>query len=97
MYSLHTVKRLKSDEAINYYLEGWIDSIQINETKPLLMNLVLPLIFPKFKNNENIMQKYALNLLFFDDVNKKQIDRLDRILNLQWAIDLKKELDQIPN
>jgi hypothetical protein len=38
--------------------------------------------------------KYALNQLFFINQNQQQIERFNRTLNIQWAIDIK---NQLPN
>jgi hypothetical protein len=37
------------------------------------------------------MQNYALHELFFGKSEHKKINRLNKSLNIQWAIDLKKE------
>jgi hypothetical protein len=37
---------------------------------------------------------HALNQLFFTDLPQEKLDRYNRTLNLQWAIDIK---NQLPN
>lgn len=45
-----------------------------------------------------ILQKFTLcHLLFKENASLKAVDNLYQTLNLQWAIDLKNELDMVPN
>ena len=45
-----------------------------------------------------ILQKFTLCHLFFgENASLKEVDNLYQTLNLQWAIDLKDELDMVPN
>jgi hypothetical protein len=46
------------------------------------------------KTLQNDLQYYALNQLFFSNLPKEKLDRYNRTLNLQWAIDIK---NQMPN
>jgi hypothetical protein len=41
-----------------------------------------------------ILQIYTLNQLFFSNLPQEKLDRYNRTLNLQWAIDIK---NQLPN
>ena len=40
---------------------------------------------------EKLFQNYALHELFFQENSADKIERLNRILNIQWAIALKKQ------
>jgi hypothetical protein len=45
-----------------------------------------------------ILQKFTLcHLLFKENASLKAVDNLYQTLNLEWAIDLKNELDMVPN
>jgi hypothetical protein len=46
------------------------------------------------KNYNYILQLYALNQIFFEDIPEEKIQRFNRTLNIQWAIDIK---NQLPN
>jgi hypothetical protein len=48
-------------------------------------------------NYSTILELYCLNQFFFEKALPEEIDRFNSVLNLQWAIDLKKELDELPN
>ena len=43
---------------------------------------------------EHVLQMYALNQLFFENLPEEKIQRYERTLNIQWAIDIK---NQLPN
>ena len=46
------------------------------------------------KDYNYVLQLYTLNQLFFSNLPQEKIDRYNRTLNLQWAIDIK---NQLPN
>jgi hypothetical protein len=50
----------------------------------------------QFKNNEEllweILYKYYVGILFKRKLSKEEIDRYNRTLNIQWAIDIKNQL-----
>ena len=48
----------------------------------------------EFSSIEHILQTYALDQLFFSELPQVKLERYNRSLNLQWAIDIKK---QVPN
>ncbi|MFN5635118.1 MAG: hypothetical protein ACK49D_10635 [Flavobacteriia bacterium] len=43
---------------------------------------------------KHLLQFYALNQIFFEDIPEEKIQRFNRTLNIQWAIDIK---NQLPN
>jgi hypothetical protein len=47
-----------------------------------------------FLLNEHLVRMVCLNHLFFTDLPQEKLDRYNRTLNLQWAIDIK---NQLPN
>ncbi len=47
---------------------------------------------------EEVFYQYSIHNIFFDqNFHEEKLQKYNHVLNLQWAIDLKKELDQIPN
>jgi hypothetical protein len=42
--------------------------------------------------SEHLVKMVCLNHLFFSDISPEKLDRYNRTLNLQWAIDIKNEL-----
>jgi hypothetical protein len=51
----------------------------------------LPSIVKDSESIETLLQKYAINELFFGSASKEQINRLNKTLNIQWAIDIKNQ------
>lgn len=89
------LKRISGDEVIFSYKSGMAEKIKINNAQNETM------IQFGFINKENIktlsqlLKKHALNALFFQkNLPQDKIDRFNRTLNLQWAIDIK---NQLPN
>jgi hypothetical protein len=46
------------------------------------------------EDTERILAIYALKELFFEDINELKIQRFNRTLNLQWAIDIKNSFSE---
>jgi hypothetical protein len=42
--------------------------------------------------NEHLIQMVSLNQLFFSNISQKKLNRYNRTLNIQWAIDIKNQL-----
>jgi hypothetical protein len=87
------LKRISGDEVIFSYKSGMAEKIKINNAQNETM------IQFGFINKENIktlsqlLKKHALNALFFQkNLPQDKIDRFNRTLNLQWAIDIKNQL-----
>jgi hypothetical protein len=96
--TLNIIKDLKDPHIINSIIEGI--SIALSSDYKVREDIIVPFLKLNSKNitsKEHILQLYALHQLFFEELSEEKIQRLNRTLNLQWAIDLKKELDQLPN
>ena len=78
-------------------MEGYANSIGVIDCTEEVFLAVRAHYLNDIKFMEMLLQKLALHELFFENVSNTKRDRYNRTLNLQWAIDLKKELDQIPN
>jgi hypothetical protein len=88
---------IDKDEFKFYYKKGIISSLKFeNITNEICIDLI--------KNSTNVesglelvLTANALNQLFFSNLPQEKHDRYNSSLKLQWAIDIKKELDKIPN
>jgi hypothetical protein len=89
--ALDKVEKLKNEEARLFYLKGWVENIHIKDSTFHCLQEALPLIEKDSDSIETLLQKYAINQLFFGDVSKEQINRLNKTLNIQWAIDIKNQ------
>jgi hypothetical protein len=75
-----------------YILKGFIENLNYGSF-PKSLEKSLIIMCP-----ENILSllihKYAINQIFFEDIHEEKIQRFNRTLNIQWAIDIK---NQLPN
>jgi hypothetical protein len=86
--SLLEINHLKSDEAHLFYLKGWVENLSICETGNSCLFQALPLLAKDSQSIENLLTGFALHEVFFRNASKEKINRLNRSLNIQWAIDI---------
>jgi tetratricopeptide (TPR) repeat protein len=86
--ALEERKKLNSEEAIAYYLKGWVNSMKSVDANAECILVALPALVNDTLGMEALLQKYALNLIIIDQAGKNQIQRLNRTLNIQWALDI---------
>jgi hypothetical protein len=89
--SLLQVSKFQSDDARLFYLKGLAEAIGQNEIDYICVQEFLPTIVKDSESIETLLQKYAINELFFGSASKEQINRLNKTLNIQWAIDIKNQ------
>jgi len=79
-------------------LDGILNIENLSEIdQPYLVSMI-SYFYKKPEILVKILQKFTLCHLFFkENPSLKEVDNLFQTLNLQWAIDLKNELDMIPN
>jgi hypothetical protein len=85
-------KNFHDEESIIYYLNGWTEifsPINLKDTEVLKLAFT---ILQDSNNIEKLLLKYAINKLFFSDTSDEEIQRLNRTLNIQWAIDIKNSI-----
>jgi hypothetical protein len=87
--SLELRKEFKSEEAILYYLKGWAESISLEDMSAELIQKALPILLGDRDTIEHLMQLYSIHQLFFENPTKERINRYNRSLNIQWALDIK--------
>ena len=93
-YALSKVHNFKNKETKNFYLKGLADNMNpLDCTKKTVLNSCRYYI-NDIISLEKILQQYALNQLFFENLPEEKIQRINRTLNIQWAIDIK---NQLPN
>jgi hypothetical protein len=92
--ALEQVNQFTSDEARLFYLKGWAEAVNQQDANNACVQEALSHLVHDSESIENLLQKHALQELFFDTSNKELVNRLNKTLNLQWAIDIK---NQLPN
>ena len=75
-------------------IKGWTDFISLTEVSSELVENALPLYNLDFESMEILLQKYALNKVFFENVSSEKLNRLNRSLNIQWALDITNNFNQ---
>jgi hypothetical protein len=93
-YCFERLMELKDLEPRNYYLAGIINSITAVSAKKETILQLLDLNKIKKNDAEWLLTMYALNNLFFTNLTANNIDKFNKVLNIQWAIDIK---NQLPN
>ena len=84
--------------SFKFFINGLIPNIDYVNISNSLVYQLLNLIKQDFKSTEYIIKMYVINnVLFQSGFQLEKLQKFNRVLNLQWAIDLKKELDELPN
>ncbi len=89
--ALEQVNKFKTDEARLFYLKGWAARVNQQDADDACVQEALSHLAHDSESIENLLQKYALHALFFGIGNIELVHRLNKILNIQWAIDIKKQ------
>jgi hypothetical protein len=84
-------KKFQSQEISNYYLKGIFDNLSIlNCNSKTFLNAV-SYCLNNYEFMEKLLQKYALHELFYNNAQPEKIQRFNRTLNINWAIDFKNQ------
>ena len=83
------ISNLKNQDVQKHYLKGLGEIVKTSDfDKTLLLST-----WRYYKNDivsmETLLQHYALHELFFNNASPEKIERYNRTLNIQWAIDIK--------
>ena len=87
--ALQGAQTYKNEQARIFYLKGWSEYVAIENVTSELISEALPFIANDGESIERLLQKYALNEVFLVDAHSKKMERLNRTLNIQWALDVK--------
>jgi hypothetical protein len=77
----------QSDEAKLFYLRGWTENLSTIDVNDICIQNALPIINKDNESIENLLQKYAINLMM-GNPSLDLTDRLNRTLNIQWILDI---------
>ena len=86
--ALQKCKMFQNNEARLFYLKGWAESFNINDFDSSCLEDSLPYFIGDSGSIEKLLQVYSLNELFFGNPSQEKINRLNKTLNLQWALDI---------
>jgi hypothetical protein len=90
--AIQKVGQLAHKEARFFYLKGWAASVSQKETDTVCAEEALPHFSNDSDSIETFLQKHALYEVFFRNADKEKTQRLNRSLNIQWALDIKATL-----
>jgi tetratricopeptide (TPR) repeat protein len=92
--AIETLSQFSNPEAIKYIRKGIIESINLETLTPEIALDIFKHPESEIADIEKIMQYFAIDQLFFEELLMEKIQRYNRTLNIQWAIDIK---NQLPN
>ncbi len=95
--ALQQANQFKSDEARLFYLKAWAEEVSQDQTDTVCVQEALSLLAHDSESIEILLQKYTLHELFFASGNKEAINRLNKTLNIQWAIDIEAQFPKEEN
>jgi hypothetical protein len=90
--ALRQVELFQSEEAKIFYLKGWAENVVITDATDFCIQEALPKLTGDNVSIEKLMQKYAAQQILIGIPSSKLTDRLNRTLNIQWALDIKRSL-----
>ena len=90
--ALRQVEIFQSDETRLFYLKGWVKTLNVSDVDNACLKEALVKLLSDNASIEQLLQKYALRQVCMGKSLKDRTDRLNRTLNIQWAIDIKNQL-----
>lgn len=82
------VNEFQSKEIRIYYLKGWAESITVDDISDELAHKAIQALQNDSTSLEHFLQVYAQHELFFGNPSQENINRLNKTLNMQWALDI---------
>jgi hypothetical protein len=79
----------KAEDLKYFYLRGWSESINITDISNNLSRQALAELVFDSTGLEHFLLVYAHHELFFSNPSQEKINRLNKTLNIQWAIDIR--------
>ena len=89
--ALQFVNQFQHEESQRYYLKGIADSATPNEAGKEQILSARSFYMNDLESINKLLQHHALHEVFFNDVSPEKIERFNRTLNIQWALDIKNQ------
>jgi hypothetical protein len=87
-----TVDTFQNKEPKTHYLKGLVNNLSLLECNKQTLLSSYRYYLNDIKSLEKLLQLHALHETFFGNPSEEKIQRYNRTLQIQWAIDLKNEL-----
>ena len=81
--------KFQNNEAKKYYLKGWVEDLPTLDCNADLILSTRHKLIQDIGSLYVLLQKHALHELFFNKASQDKIYHFNRVLNIQWAIDIK--------
>jgi hypothetical protein len=86
-------EKFHNSEVQKYYLKGLAEHLSVVDCNADFTLNARQKYNLDIESIETLLQKHALHELFFEKPSKNKIERFNRTLNIQWAIDLREKLN----
>jgi hypothetical protein len=87
-FCITQIKTLPNEEAIFFYKSGMAEAITATNANASNVLELLELVKEDTKSIAHLLQMHALYLCFFEKTNPIKMQRLNKTLNIQWALDI---------
>jgi tetratricopeptide (TPR) repeat protein len=92
--ALNNIKEFSSIESENIIKCAIVNSINVTNINTEIAVQGCKDSHQEISSLEHLLQMQALNLLFFPSLSEEKIQRFNRTLNIQWAIDIKNSFSE---
>ena len=86
--------KLKQEESKFYFLKGWVEELSIKEVSEKFINEIISEFIDYIEIIEVLFLKNKIKKTCQGILNQELINRLNRTLNIQWAVDIKTQFPQ---
>jgi tetratricopeptide (TPR) repeat protein len=86
--ALKQVAIFTTEEAKSFYLKGWTENAKATDVNHICIQQALPMMVNDNSSIENLLKNYAVKLVIMGNPSRELTDRLNRTLNIQWALDI---------
>ena len=93
LISFELSNKFNNQEAKTYFLKGLADAIKLIGANKELILKSRNYFQDDIESMEKLLQKHALHELFLANAPSEKNSRLNRTLNIQWAIDIKNSMN----
>ena len=86
--TLTNSNKFEDEEARLFYLKGLSEKLKVTDVDDTCIQKALPIMVGDNESIENLMQKFAVRHVTIGNPSGELTARLNRTLNIQWAIDI---------
>jgi hypothetical protein len=87
-FCITQLKTLPNDVAVFFYKRGMANAITATNANTSNVLDLLALVKDDKKSTAHLLQMHALYLCFFENANSLKMQRFNKTLNIQWALDI---------